>query len=115
MFSVFDDLMGNLTCYACAASVSTYGIQDYFIGNTDIKLTLEFDKMLKDTHVIINGEIDHQGEEEQDEIEDDDYLAYLARLEAEDATTEQKQALAASKPFKWVTSDGRYLSIYYDY
>ena len=62
--------------------------------------------MLKDTRVIVNGktEVNEKRIERSKQIREIEYIR-----------KKRKQWLVASKPFKWVTNDGRYLSIHYDY
>ena len=94
--------MGGLICCACDASVSSYGIIDKFRGNTDIKLKLEkyYARELQNTAmIIVNGK--HENDPD-------------TRMDHAYAPTMLGRELTAGKPFKWVTKDGWYLSIFFD-
>ena len=85
-------MTGNLTCNVFAASVSGYGIQDYYlIGNTDFKLVLDPIQMLKDTMIVINGEKVVNDEQEVNAF--DDIFAAINSAD-EEATTEHLQPLS---------------------
>ena len=98
-------MQGDLTCCVCVAREASYGIQDKFIGNTDIRLNLFLSEMLEKTQIEVNGEPENY---ERDTDEEN----YFARR---DAKPVPKEDLAAAKPIKWVTRNGWYLSFHYDW
>ena len=108
--------MGNLTWYVCAASVSSYGIQDYYIDNNDIKLELYEENMLTDTQIKINGKIEvnefDMNKRQKTKLEAE--MAFLNAIPKKPFSGSKYFKWVKKKPFKWVTSDGWYLSIDFD-
>ena len=83
--------------------MSSYGIQDKFIDNTDIKLKLDHRDILEKTEIDVNGK--------EENYEKSMFNSFYLGVDEKPAPVK----LAAAKPIKWVTKDGLYLSIHYDW
>ena len=89
--------------------MSSYGIQDKFIGNTDIKLKLFHSKMLENTEIDVNGEAENYKSHTDSIMKPSEMLA---RMKAKSVPL---KIYTTAKPFRWVTRDGWYLNIHYDW
>ena len=96
-FQVIDDIMDGLTCGAHAIRdirESTFGIEDKFTDNVEVKLELMENPEYGGILISVNG-----GEERK-------------RIEDPSVT---KERVAAGKPIKHVTKRGWHLSFHFDW